>query len=129
MIYKKEREKMKINTEKNQEKTIGEIEIAKNVIAQIAHQSVMETYGFVGFGYKERGILEMFKGENVVKGVNITEKEDNSIEIEIYVVVQYGVNINMVAKNCVEKIIYNIEKMTTLKVSDVIINVQGVRVR
>lgn len=116
---------MKIDIKDNN----GTVQINKDVVAQIAHQSIMESYGFVGFGYKERGILEIFKGENVTKGVNISEKEDGSIEIEIYVIVQYGVNIESVANNSIEKIKYNVENMTSLKVSNIIVNVQGVRVK
>ena len=107
----------------------GVVEINKDVVAQIVHESAMETYGFVGFGYKERGILELLKGENIKKGVNITEIEDGSIEIEIYVIVQYGVNIEMVANNSIEKIKYNVESMTSLNVNNIVVNVQGVRVK
>lgn len=116
---------MKIDVNNNN----GNILVSKEVLAQIVHQSVMETYGFVGFGYKERGILELLKGENVKKGVNISEREDGSIDIEIYVVVQYGVNIEMVANNSIEKIKYNVEEMTSLKVNNIVVNVQGVRVK
>ena len=116
---------MKIDINENK----GFVSINKEVIAQIAHQSVMESYGFVGFGYKERGILELLKGENLTKGVVIEENEDGSINAEVYVVVQYGVNIEAVAGNLIEKIKYNIENMTSLKVNDIVVNVQGVRVK
>lgn len=116
---------MKIDINENN----GFVSINKDVIAQIAHQSVMESYGFVGFGYKERGILQILKGENLTKGVNIEENENGSINAEVYVIVQYGVNIETVAGNLIEKIKYNIENMTSLKVNDIIVNVQGVRVK
>lgn len=108
---------------------IGTVSISKEAIAKIVHKSVMESYGFIGFGYKERGILEMLKGENITKGVKINEKEDGSIEIEIYVVVQYGVNIEAVANNSVEKIKYDVKNMTSLDVSKITVNVQGVKVK
>lgn len=116
---------MKIDINENN----GFVSINKDVIAQIAHQSVMESYGFVGFGYKERGILQILKGENLTKGVNIEENENGSINAEVYVIVQYGVNIETVAGNLIEKIKYNIENMTSLKVNDIVVNVQGVRVK
>ena len=116
---------MKIDINENN----GFVSINKDVIAQIAHQSVMESYGFVGFGYKERGILQILKGENLTKGVNIEENENGSINAEVYVIVQYGVNTETVAGNLIEKIKYNIENMTSLKVNDIIVNVQGVRVK
>lgn len=116
---------MKIDINENN----GFVSINKDVIAQIAYQSVMESYGFVGFGYKERGILQILKGENLTKGVNIEENENGSINAEVYVIVQYGVNIETVAGNLIEKIKYNIENMTSLKVNDIVVNVQGVRVK
>lgn len=116
---------MKIDINENN----GFVSINKDVIAQIAHQSVMESYGFVGFGYKERGILQILKGENLTKGVNIEENENGSINAEVYVIVQYGVNIETVAGNLIEKIKYNIENMTSLKVNDIVVNIQGVRVK
>ena len=116
---------MKIDINENN----GFVSINKDVIAQIAHQSVMESYGFVGFGYKERGMLQILKGENLTKGVNIEENENGSINAEVYVIVQYGVNIETVAGNLIEKIKYNIENMTSLKVNDIVVNVQGVRVK
>lgn len=116
---------MKIDINENN----GSVLINKEVVAQIVNQSIMESYGFVGFGYKEMGILELLKGENIKKGVNISEKEDGSIEIEIYVIVQYGVNIEMVANNSIEKIKYNVENMTSLKVNNIVVNIQGVRVK
>lgn len=109
----------------------GVIEINKNTIAQIAHQSAMESYGLVGFGYKTKtnGIVEILKGENISKGVSVTELEDGTLEIELYVIVQYGTNIQTVAQNIVSKVKYNIEKFTDIKVSKINVNVQSVRVK
>lgn len=115
---------MKIDLNQNK----GCLSFNKDVFSQIAHKSVMETYGFVGFGYKNRGIVELLMGDNLSKGVSVTENEDESIDVEVYAIVQYGVNIETVANNAIEKIKYNIEKMTSLKVNKVTVNVQGVRV-
>ena len=108
---------------------LGIVNISKDAISKIVHKSVMESYGFIGFGYKERDILEILKGENITKGVNISENEDGSIDIEIYVVVQYGVNIETVANNSIEKIRYDIKNITSLNVNKITVNVQGVKVK
>lgn len=115
---------MKIETKDNK----GYISIDKNVVAEIAQQAVMENYGFVGLGYKNREILEILKGENISKGVRIEETEDGVLNIEIYVIVQYGVNIETVCNNAIEKIKYKVETMTSLKVNKIVVNVQGVKV-
>lgn len=107
----------------------GTIEIDKHVIAQIAYQSAMESYGLVGLAYKTKGIVELLKGENVTKGVSVQELEDGTIAIELYVIMQYGTNISTVANNIIDKVKYTIEKITALKVSKIDVNVQGIRVK
>ena len=111
------------------ERKLGNINIDKNVIAQITHQSVLECYGVVGFGYKSKGsnIAELLKGDNATtKGVRVDLEEDK-LSIEVYIVVQYGTNISAVSKNIIETTRYNVENMTDLKVTHVNVNVQGVR--
>ena len=110
------------------ENNLGTITIDKNAVAQIAHQSVLECYGVVGFGYKSKtsNIAELLKGEHATsKGVKI-ELNENELKLEVYIIVQYGNNIAAVSKNIVEKIKYNVETMTDLKVSNIVVNVQGV---
>ena len=51
----------KINNE------FGTILIDKQVISQIAYQAAMESYGLVGLAYKTKGIVELLKGEMLLK--------------------------------------------------------------
>ena len=113
----------KINNE------FGTIEIDKQVIAQIAYKAAMESYGLVGLAHKSKGIVELLKGENATKGVSVQELEDETIAIELYVIMQYGTNISTVANNIIDKVKYTLEKMTAIKVSKIDVNVQGIRVK
>ena len=69
------------------------------------------------------------KGENATKGVKVDELEDNTIAIELYVIIQYGTNISTVANNIIDRVKYTVEKMTAINVSKIDINVQGIRVK
>ena len=113
----------KINNE------FGTIEIDKQVIAQIAYKAAMESYGLVGLAHKSKGIVELLKGENATKGVSVQELEDETIAIELYVIMQYGTDISTVANNIIDKVKYTLEKMTAIKVSRIDVNVQGIRVK
>lgn len=106
----------------------GCIEIDKQVISQIVYRAAMESYGLVGFSQKIKGIVELLKEGNATKGVRVTEV-DNKIEIELFVIMQYGINISTVANNIIERVKYSVEKDTGLKVSKIDINVQGIRVK
>ncbi len=107
----------------------GTIEIDKTVIAQVAYRAAMESYGLVGLSYKSKGIVELLKGENGYKGVLVEESEDNTISIELYVILQYGTNISTVANNIIDRVKYNVEKFTSAQINKIDINVQGIRVK
>lgn len=107
----------------------GHINYAEEVIANIIGLSTMECYGVVGMASKSAsdGLWELLKGENLSKGVKIHLK-DEQLFIEIYVVVEYGTKISVIANNIIQKIRYNVENYTGIKVSTITVNVQGVRV-
>ena len=104
----------------------GCIEIDKHVIAQVAYRAAMESYGLVGLASRTKGIVELLKGENATKGVKVEETEDNTVEIELFVIMQYGINISTVANNIIDKIKYTVEKLIGVKVTKIDINVQGI---
>ena len=78
---------------------------------------------------ESKGIVELLKGENAFKGVVVEELEDNTISIELYVILQYGTNISTVANNIIDRVKYTVEKITSINVSKIDINVQGIRVK
>ena len=63
------------------------------------------------------------------RGVNIVEINDNQIDIEISVILQYGTNITTVANNIIERIKYTVETYSGIKVNLVTVSVQGIRVK
>lgn len=112
--------------EKNQ---YGYIDIDDNVIATIAGLSAMESYGIVGMASKNAtdGFFELLKKDNLSKGVKIYS-EQNEIIIDLHVILQYGIKISVVAENIIEKVKFNVENLTGLKVKKVNVYVQGIRV-
>jgi uncharacterized alkaline shock family protein YloU len=107
----------------------GEIVIDEHVLATIAGTAAMECYGLVGMAAKSAagGIVELLKREQSSKGVKITTK-DNLITVDLFIIVEFGTKISVVANNVIEKVKYNIENLTGMKVDKVNIHVQGIRV-
>ncbi|WP_101772675.1 Asp23/Gls24 family envelope stress response protein [Peptostreptococcus faecalis] len=108
---------------------LGYIEINKHVLSQLTYKAAIESYGLVGFSSKTKGIVELLKVENATKGVNIVELDDAEIDIEIFVILQYGINITTVANNLIERIKYTVETYSGVKVNSVTVSVQGIRVK
>ncbi|MPN27957.1 hypothetical protein SDC9_175391 [bioreactor metagenome] len=108
---------------------IGNVLYSEEVLANIAGISTMECYGVVGMASKNAkdGLWELLKAENLRKGVKIISKGE-SITIELYIIVEYGTKISVIANNIIQKVRYNVENFTGIKVSQVTVNVQGVRV-
>ncbi|GAA0114372.1 MULTISPECIES: Asp23/Gls24 family envelope stress response protein [Clostridium] len=108
---------------------VGNIFYSEEVLANIAGVSTMECYGVVGMASKNAkdGLWELLKAENLSKGVKVNMKNE-SLSVELYIIVEYGTKISVIANNIIQKVKYNVENFTGLKVSQVIVNVQGVRV-
>ena len=108
---------------------LGHIQYSEEVLAKIVGLSTMECYGVVGMVSKNatEGLWELMRIENLAKGVKLSFKEDKLV-IELFVMVEYGTKISVIANNIIQKVRYSVENFTGLNVSSVTVNVQAVRV-
>ncbi|MEG2353293.1 MAG: Asp23/Gls24 family envelope stress response protein [Clostridium sp.] len=107
----------------------GNIFYTEEVIANIVGLATMECYGVVGMASKSAtdGLWELLRKENLNKGVKTQSKEDG-LYIEVFIIVEYGTKISVIANNIIQKVRYTVENLTGLKVSTLTVNVQGIRV-
>ncbi|MDO5689715.1 MAG: Asp23/Gls24 family envelope stress response protein [Tissierellia bacterium] len=107
----------------------GEVRVSDGVIADIASQSAMSSYGIVGLAFRNatEGILTLLKMDNLSKGVRI-ETTGTGIIIHLDVVLEYGVRIAVVTQNIIDTVKYNVETLTGLKVRHINVYVQGIRI-
>ena len=108
----------------------GKVHYSEDVLAKIVGLSTMECYGVVGMVSKSaaEGLWELIRIENFSKGVKITVTEDDKLNIELFIMVEYGTKISVIANNIIQKVRYSVENFTGLKVSSISVNVQAVRV-
>ncbi|SHF35860.1 MULTISPECIES: Asp23/Gls24 family envelope stress response protein [Caloramator] len=114
---------VKVNNE------FGFIEYSDEVLANIAGAATMECYGVVGMASKRAsdGFWELLKRENLSKGVKIIS-EDDGIIVNLYIIVEYGTKISVIADNIMQKVKYTIEALTGIDVKKITVNIQGIRV-
>lgn len=107
---------------------LGVITIENSVIANVAGLAAMESYGIVGMAAKNAtdGFFELLKSDYFAKGITVRSEPD--LEIDLHVILEYGVNIATVAENIVERVKFSVEKMTSLKVHHINVFVQGIRI-
>lgn len=108
---------------------LGSISYSDEVLANIAGVATMECYGVVGMASRRAtdGLVELLKRENLSKGVKVTCDNDELI-VELFIIVEYGTKISVIANNIIQKVKYTLESLAGLKVTKVVVNVQGVRV-
>lgn len=106
----------------------GTIQISEDVIARIAGLAAVESYGLVGMSSRKitDGIVELLGRESLGKGVEIDEEGDQ-LNINVNIIVSYGIKISEVAQNVISQVRYAVENMTGLKVNKVQVNVRGVK--
>ncbi|MGE5576010.1 MAG: Asp23/Gls24 family envelope stress response protein [Syntrophothermus sp.] len=108
---------------------LGQINISDEVIGIIAGVAATECYGLVGMASRniQDGIAELLRREHLNRGVEVRLEGDRLV-IDLYIIVEYGVNISEVAHNVMEKVKYSVENIVGINVAKVNIRVQGVRV-
>ncbi|TFB23252.1 Asp23/Gls24 family envelope stress response protein [Filobacillus milosensis] len=108
----------------------GTVSISKEVITTIAGGAAVECYGIVGMASRKQikdGLSEILGKENFSKGV-VVKNEDDSIDIDMYIIVGYGTKVSEVAHNIQNQVKYSLKKMIGLDVNTVNIYIHGVRV-
>jgi len=112
-----------------QEKTtLGSIHISPNAIATIAYHATLQSYGVVGLAPKNlaEGIASTITREPT-RGVNV-HFDGDQLDIDIYVIVEFGTRIASVATSVANTVRYQVEKTVGLKVHQLNVHVQGLRV-
>ena len=106
----------------------GQIKIADEVVGIIAGLAAMEIEGVAGMsGGLAGGIAEMLGRKNLSKGVKV-EVGERETAIDLYIIVEYGVEIPAMSWKIQESVKTAIETMTGLNVVEVNINIQGVNI-
>ena len=118
-----------MNTDENNDiMQYGQIKIADEVVGIIAGLAATEIEGVAGMsGGLAGGIAEMLGRKNLSKGVKV-EVGERETAIDLYIIVEYGVEIPEVSWKIQESVKTAIETMTGLNVVEVNINIQGVNI-
>ena len=107
---------------------IGSIFISHRAIATIANQSALESYGVVGLAAKNlaEGLAQVLVKDPTL-GVDI-KFDGRSIQIDLYIVIEYGTRIKSVADSVMDNVRYQVEKSIGLPVTHVNVHVRGLRI-
>ena len=100
----------------------GKIVFADEVVATIAGLAAVEVKGVASMS---AGIVEKFGKKSPTRGVRV-EVGEKEAAVDLYMIVNYGIQIPEVAWNVQENVKKSIETMTGLSVVEVNIYIQGI---
>jgi uncharacterized alkaline shock family protein YloU len=107
---------------------IGSINVSPQAIATISYRAAMESYGVVGLTSKNlvHSVSNIIT-KDPTHGVEV-QYDGQKINIDLYIVVEYGTRIKSVANSVANTVRYHVEKALGMPVNEVNIHVQGLRI-
>ena len=106
---------MKIQTEK------GRIRLSNEVYTNLTGAVATSCYGVKGMAFRSRtdGLVHLLRKESMAKGVKIIHHDDQSITIELHIIVDKGVNLVTVGRSIQSEVKYNVHRLTGVEVRGV----------
>ena len=120
---------MPTKTKSPSKPTLGAINISPNTIAMVAGIATMHCFGVIGMASRNLhdGISDLLTGkDNLTKGIEVVIA-DEQVDLELYIIVEYGLRIQEVARNVIENVRYAIENQLGLEKLKINVIVQSVR--
>ena len=108
----------------------GALDISTGVFADIVGYAALECYGVVGVAdaNKVDAFLSLLPTWRLRRGVNVVADGEN-VDVEVFVVVEYGTSISTVCENLRERIEFVLKEFAGVKNVNVKVNVCDVNVR
>ncbi|WP_303858889.1 Asp23/Gls24 family envelope stress response protein [Senegalimassilia anaerobia] len=108
----------------------GNLHVANDVLADLVGNAALECYGVVGMAAPSAadGIAKILPASRLRRGVTVTVT-DAGVHVALYVVIEYGTNINTVSQNLVDQVTFVLKEYARVPLDGVEVHVQGVKVR
>jgi uncharacterized alkaline shock family protein YloU len=112
-----------------EETPLGGIRISLHAIRALASQAALRSYGVIGMA--ERGWFESWMhpiAKDPRRGVDVTKNKSGSVDLDLFIIVEYGTRIATVAESVAEAVRFSVERDMEIPLHAVHIHVQGLRV-
>ena len=95
----------------------GEISVSSAVFSNITGMAATNCFGVKGMAYRSMtdGLVHLLR-RAMSKGVSVTYHEDDTVSIELHIIVENGVNIPAVCRSIMNEVRYVVNKNTGAEV-------------
>ena len=99
----------------------GSVNVSTSVYTDIAGTAASNCFGVKGMAARsvKDGVYHLLRKESMSKGVNVRLNEDDSVSIDLHIMVDNGVNLSAVGASIISEVRYVVTKCTGTPVRDV----------
>ena len=96
----------------------GSVNVSTSVYTDIAGTAASNCFGVKGMAARSvsDGFYHLLRKESMSKGVRVEFNDDNSITIDLHIMVDNGVNLNAVGSSIISEVRYVVRKCTDTEV-------------
>ena len=99
----------------------GSVNVSTSVYTDIAGTAASNCFGVKGMAARSvsDGVYHLLRKESMAKGVRVDFHEDETISVDLHIMVDNGVNLGAVGNSIISEVRYVVEKCTGTKVREV----------
>ena len=99
----------------------GSVNVSTSVYVDIAGTAAANCFGVKGMAARSLtdGVYHLLRKESMAKGVRVEFHEDNTISVDLHIMVDNGVNLTAVGESIISEVRYVITKTTGTQVRNV----------
>ena len=99
----------------------GEIRINSEVFTNITGAAATNCYGVKGMAIRSKtdGLVHLLRKESMSKGVKVVSNDDDTVSIQLHIIVDNGVNLMAVSRSNMSEGRYNVSRITGVTVKSV----------
>ena len=108
----------------------GTVNVSAGVYVDIAGAAASKCFGVKGMAARSMtdGLYHLLRKESMSKGVRVEFHEDDTISIDLHIMVQSGVNLNAVGAAIISEVRYVVTKCTGTEVRAVNVYIDSMMV-
>lgn len=107
----------------------GDITVSSAVFSNITGMAATNCFGVKGMAVRSKtdGLVHLLRRESMAKGVKVRFNEDDTVSIELHIIVENGVNLVAVCRSIMSEVRYVVSKTTGVEVRSVDVFVDSMR--
>ena len=108
----------------------GSVNVSTSVYSDIVGAAASNCFGVKGMAARSKkdGLVHLLRSESMAKGVKVLFHEDDSVSIELHIIVDNGVNLSAVSNSIMSEVRYTVSQMTGAQVRAVDVYVDSMEI-